>query len=144
MSVGLGTPRDPLGRAGPSGRGEGSLGLMLKLMVAWVLGPNLKGPSWCSSCGSWFLEELPGWVFSSIWNSRPVAPQGLYEPALLLMLVWLKKLSLPVSQMWHRTYRTFCDTTVLLLTGLELFQKSKYVWRLWERVCNLHSLRCVC
>lgn len=36
--------------------------------------------------------------------------------------------------MWHRTYRTFCETTALLLTGLELFQKSKYALRLLERV----------
>uniref|UniRef100_H3CKN5 ubiquitinyl hydrolase 1 n=1 Tax=Tetraodon nigroviridis TaxID=99883 RepID=H3CKN5_TETNG len=29
-------------------------------------------------------------------------------------------------EMWHRTYRTFCETTLLLVTGLELFQKSSY------------------
>lgn len=38
--------------------------------------------------------------------------------------------------MWHRTYRTFCETTLLLVTGLELFQKSRYAL---GRVCGLGS-----
>lgn len=37
--------------------------------------------------------------------------------------------------MWHRTYRTFCETTVLLLSGLELFQQCKYAVRVGQRRC---------
>lgn len=30
------------------------------------------------------------------------------------------------NQMWHQAYRNFRETTVYMVTGLELFQKSKY------------------
>lgn len=29
-------------------------------------------------------------------------------------------------QMWHQAYRNFRETTLYMVTGLELFQKSKY------------------
>lgn len=41
-------------------------------------------------------------------------------------------MSLPVvtsvylNQMWHQAYRNFRETTVFMMTGLELFQKTKY------------------
>lgn len=28
--------------------------------------------------------------------------------------------------MWHQVYRNFRETTLYMVTGLELFQKSKY------------------
>lgn len=28
--------------------------------------------------------------------------------------------------MWHQAYRNFRETTLYMVTGLELFQKSKY------------------
>lgn len=30
------------------------------------------------------------------------------------------------NQMWHQAYRNFRETTVYMVTGLELFQKLKY------------------
>lgn len=30
------------------------------------------------------------------------------------------------GQMWHQGYRNFRETTLYMVTGLELFQKSKY------------------
>lgn len=36
----------------------------------------------------------------------------------------------PLKQAWHRTFRRFCETTEYLMMGLELFQKSKYVYSL--------------
>lgn len=29
-------------------------------------------------------------------------------------------------QMWHQAYRNFRETTLYMVTGLELYQKSKY------------------
>lgn len=30
------------------------------------------------------------------------------------------------NQMWHQAYRNFRETTIFMMTGLELFQKTKY------------------
>lgn len=32
----------------------------------------------------------------------------------------------PLWQMWHQDYRNFRETTVFMVTGLELFHKAKY------------------
>lgn len=34
--------------------------------------------------------------------------------------------SVSSNQMWHQTYRNFRETTIFMVTGLELFQKTKY------------------
>lgn len=31
-----------------------------------------------------------------------------------------------LGQMWHQAYRNFRETTIFMVTGLELFQKTKY------------------
>lgn len=59
---------------------------------------------WCCSCGAW-------------------------EPGGVVLYPHVINCS-PLKQTWHRTFRRFCETTEYLMTGLELFQKSKYVYSL--------------
>ncbi|XP_059913212.1 ubiquitin carboxyl-terminal hydrolase 25 isoform X7 [Gadus macrocephalus] len=44
-----------------------------------------------------------------------------------LDLIKPEEVNIEEYEMWHQDYRTFRDTTTLLMIGLELFQKSNYV-----------------
>ncbi|XP_047234665.1 ubiquitin carboxyl-terminal hydrolase 25 isoform X4 [Girardinichthys multiradiatus] len=44
-----------------------------------------------------------------------------------LDLIKPEEVNMDEYEMWHQDYRNFLETTVLMVTGLELFQKSNYV-----------------